>query len=94
MKTGIKTLKSGVESYIRRIGGYITLDGAAETEMKVSEIEVVKDTGLYAKVTAKGNFSDFARGEITVTLASGTPESRNRVQNHSENRPEYLQHGH
>ena len=71
-ENGIKTLKSGVESYIRRIGGYITLDGAAETEMKVSEIEVVKDTGLYAKVTAKGNFSDFARGEITVTLASGT----------------------
>lgn len=71
-ESGIKTLKSGAEGYIRGIGGYITLDGAAETEMRVSEIEVVKDTGLYAKVTAKGSFSDFARGEITVTLASGT----------------------
>lgn len=74
-ENGISITPVGGGAFFDKINGYITLDGCAESIMRIDEISTVKQNDLYVKLSAKGNFGGFARGELVITLSSGAEKA-------------------
>ena len=67
---GIESIKIGSKELLPETGLNIyAVTNGNKNKMKGVELEVIKDTDLYAKASVSGRITDTLRGEICVTLS-------------------------